>query len=73
MKNKAKILLLHLPQNINDVSDYASLLQPYGLAMISSILKQDGCDVTLLDAFAHQKKKQDIIEYVKNVNRTFWV
>ena len=66
MKNKAKILLLHLPQNINDVSDYASLLQPYGLAMISSILKQDGCDVTLLDAFAHQKKKQDIIEYVKN-------
>ncbi|MDR4504193.1 MAG: B12-binding domain-containing radical SAM protein [Candidatus Scalindua sp.] len=68
MDNKVKTLLLHLPQNLDDVSDYAALLQPYGLAMVSSVLKQNGCDVVLLDAFAQQKSRDEIIEYVKSIN-----
>lgn len=64
MGGKVKTLLLNLPQNTFDVKDYAALLQPYGLALVSSSLKQDGYDVTLLDAFAYQIKLEDIIKYV---------
>jgi len=62
-----KILLLNLPQNIYDVSDYASLLPPYGLALLSSCLKQAGYDVTLLDAFAHQIRLGELVKYVLKV------
>ncbi|MBU1863837.1 MAG: B12-binding domain-containing radical SAM protein [Candidatus Omnitrophica bacterium] len=62
-----KILLLNLPQNLSDVKDYSSLLQPYSLALLSSTLKQKGYDVTLCDAFAYQMKKEDILKFVSDL------
>lgn len=63
-----KILLLNLPPNINDVSDYNGVIQPFGLAMISSFLKHHGYDVTLFDAQAYHMKREKIIQYIKELN-----
>jgi len=68
MREKIKTLLLNIPFNINDVSDYNGVLQPAGLSIISSYLKQHGCNVTLYDAFAHHTKKERIIQYIRHIN-----
>ncbi len=67
MKNKTKTLLLNLPININDISDYSGVLQPVGLSVISSFLKQQGCNVTLYDAFGYHKKRDNILAYIKEL------
>jgi radical SAM superfamily enzyme YgiQ (UPF0313 family) len=64
LDKKIKTLLLNLPQNVYDVTDYSSLLQPYGLALIASVLKQRGYDVVLFDAFAYRTKRENIINYI---------
>jgi len=68
MNKKPKVLLLNLPENVDNPSHYYHLLSPYGLSLISSFLKQQGCDVTLLDAAGHHMKRDEIIEYVKQLN-----
>lgn len=68
MDSRIKTLLLNLPININDVSDYNGVLQPVGLSVISSFLKQQGCNVTLYDAFAYHEKRDNIIAYIKELN-----
>lgn len=68
ISNKIKVLLLSLPENVYDVSHYYHLLSPYGLSLISSFLKQQGCNITLLDAAGHHMKREEIITYVKELN-----
>lgn len=68
MNNKIKTLLLHLPVNLENVHDYDNIIQPYGLAVISSFLKSQGCDVTLYDAHAYHMKKEHILQFINKVN-----
>lgn len=68
MGNKTKVLLLNLPTNIEDISDYNGVIQPFGLAMISSYLKLKGCNVTLLDAQAYHMKREKILRYIQELN-----
>ncbi len=67
MDTKIKTLLLNLPININDVSDYNGVLQPVGLSVISSFLKQRDCNVTLYDAFGYHEKRDKIITRIKEL------
>ncbi len=60
-----KILLLNLPVNINDPSDFDTLRAPYGLAMISAVLKRDNWDVDLVDAQAHKMGKEELVSLIK--------
>lgn len=62
-----KTLLLNLPFNIYESFDNTNLLQPFGLAMVSSFLKARGFDVTLYDAAAYSNKRKDIIKYTKEI------
>lgn len=59
-----KILLLNPPVNIDDPSDYFLVKPPYGLAMISSVLKEEGWDVTLWDAQAFHKTRKEILSFI---------
>lgn len=70
MSAKIKTLLLHLPVNLVDIHDYDNIIQPYGLAVISSFLKSHGCDVTLYDAHAYHNEKDQIIQFIKELNPT---
>lgn len=63
-----KTLLIKLPINPENRCDFDQLIQPYGLAMISSFLKKNGCDVILLDAQAHQLLRKEILEHIKQVS-----
>ena len=67
MKRHLKTLLLNLPWNLDDVTDCDSVAQPYGLAVISSLLKSNGLDVTLYDANAHHTERQRLVEYVNDL------
>ncbi len=60
-----KILLLNLPVNINDPSDFDALRAPYGLAMISAVLKRENWDVNLVDAQALRMGKTELINLIK--------
>ncbi len=60
-----KILLLNLPVNINDPSDFDTLRAPYGLAMISAVLKRDNWDVDLVDAQALKIGKEELVNLIK--------
>lgn len=62
--HKVKTLLLNLPEIMNEAPD--TLMQPYGLAMISSVLKQRNHNVTLFDASAYQLNKDEILQYIMN-------
>lgn len=68
MNNKLKTLLLHLPLNLDNIYDYDNVLQPYGLACISSFLKLCGCEVVLYDANALHVKRREIIKYVRELH-----
>jgi len=70
MKAKIKTLLLHLPVNLTDIHDYDNIIQPYGLAVISGFLKSHGCDITLFDAHAYHNEKDQIIQFIKELNPT---
>lgn len=67
MNAQAKTLLLHLPDNIDDVSDYSSVIQPYGLAIISAFLKKHGKDVTLFDAAAYHTERKEILRLIEEL------
>ncbi len=62
-----KTLLIKLPINPEDRNDFDQIMQPYGLATISSYLKSQGCEVTLFDAQAHQLLRREILEYIKKL------
>jgi len=71
MKNageKVNVLLLNVPEDLYDVSNYTSILQNFGLAMISSVLKKHGHNVTLLDAAANGLNRNRIREYFRQLN-----
>jgi len=59
-----KILLLKTPNNFDDPYDYTVMRQPYGLAILSAVLKEKGYDVTLWDPQPLHKTKKEILEYV---------
>lgn len=63
-KNKIKTLLLQIPDNLDNVHDSDSISQPYGLAVISSFLKSNGCDIVLYDANALHIEKERLIKYI---------
>lgn len=66
-KRQPTILLLNLPINIDDPSDYNSVLQPAGLLSISAFLKQRGLHVILLDAFALHLTKKKILQKIAEI------
>jgi len=59
-----KTLLLNLPKNIDDRWDFDQIIQPYGLACISSFMKQNGLDVELFDAGPYRMTRKQIIRHV---------
>ncbi len=63
-----KVLLLNLPTDLNDVSNYSGVIQPFGLAVMSSFLKNHAVDVTLFDAQAHHLNRREILNYIKELN-----
>ena len=60
-----KTLLLRLPINLDNRYDYEDLMQPYGLACISSMLKNNGCNTVLFDAQAHRLLRHEIIAFIR--------
>ncbi len=65
MAKRLKILLLALPNDLNNPGDNLLLLQPLGLLGLSAVLKEDGFDVTLLDAAAYQMSGERILAYIE--------
>lgn len=63
-----KVLLIKLPMNPDNRYDFEQLVHPYGLASISSYLKSNNQDVTLLDAQAHKMLRNEITDYINNLN-----
>lgn len=59
-----KILLLNLPKNPDNIYDYEQVIQPIGLAYISSFLKFRGKNVVLKDAQPERMKRIEIIRFV---------
>ncbi len=62
------VLLLNLPENINDVRNYGALMPPLGLASISSVLKQNNIKTTLIDAAALKINKKKMLSLVEDIN-----
>ncbi|MBI5558960.1 MAG: radical SAM protein [Deltaproteobacteria bacterium] len=62
---KLRTLLINLPEDIHEVHYNNHILQPYGLGMISSYLKQCGRDVVLHDACAHATKRKQLLRYIE--------
>jgi len=48
--------------------DNTNLLQPFGLAMVSGFLKENGFNTILYDAAAYNTKREEIIRYVMEIN-----
>lgn len=67
MGRRIKTLLLKLPENIHKPTEFSALLQPYGLAIISSVLKKHGHNVTLFDARANKFNRNRILQYIKKL------
>jgi anaerobic magnesium-protoporphyrin IX monomethyl ester cyclase len=66
-----KILLLNLPHDLDDPDNCDSLVQPYGLVVLSSFLKSKGWDTTLYDAHGYGKNGQEILDYIVNLKPDF--
>jgi anaerobic magnesium-protoporphyrin IX monomethyl ester cyclase len=66
-----KLLLLNLPHDLDDPDNCDSLVQPYGIVVLSSFMKSKGWDTTLYDAHAHGKNGDEIIEYIVDLNPDF--
>lgn len=64
---RLRTLLINLPEDIHEVHYNNHILQPYGLGMISSYLKQCGHDVVLHDACAHATKRKQLLRYIEEV------
>ena len=60
-----KILLLNIPNDLNRPKDYDVLRAPYGLAMISAVLKQHDFDVQLIDAQALEMGGAKILSFIE--------
>ena len=59
-----KLLLIKTPNNFENPYDYTVIRQPYGLAMISAVLKKAGRDVTLWDPQPFHKTKKEILKFI---------
>lgn len=62
-----KTLLLNLPFNIYNAYENTHLLPPFGMAMLSSFLKERGLDITFHDAAAHFMSRNNIIKYIEEL------
>jgi len=62
---------LNLPHDLEDPDNCDSLVQPYGLVVLSSFIKSKGWDTTLYDAHAYGKNGDEILEYIANLNPDF--
>lgn len=62
-----KLLLLNPPINFDDPNDYEVVKPPYGLAIISAVLKRSGYNVTLFDPQAYHHTRTQVLDYVKEI------
>lgn len=67
MRQKPKVLLLNLPEDMRNVRHYYHLLSPHGLSLISGFLKHRGCDVTLMDAAGHHMVQSEIMHAIRSL------
>ncbi|OVE79715.1 hypothetical protein BVY01_01700 [bacterium I07] len=62
-----KTLLLRLPDNIEKPGDRNEVLQHYGITVISAYLKENGFDVTLLDAHVLKLNRKTLFKSIIDV------
>ncbi len=60
-------LLMNLPYSLDSRNDFGELLQPFGLASISAVLKKDGYNATLCDAWAHRMLRGEVVDYIADL------